>query len=139
MTDAQGIPIGCSTIIAGNHHDAYKLEDNVEAMLENLQKVSIDYKGLFLNADAGFDTTSFRAYCERKEIIANIDENKRNQQKECDRDYCLDELLYEDRFVIERTNAWIDAFKTLLVRFETSDLHWRAWHIIAFSLILIRF
>ena len=32
----------------------------------------------------------------------------------------FDELLYEQRFVIERTNAWVDTFKALLVRFETN-------------------
>ena len=34
----------------------------------------------------------------------------------------FDELLYEQRFVIERTNAWVDVFKALLVHFETNKI-----------------
>ena len=41
-------------------------------------------------------------------------------------------------FSAERTNAWIDAFKALLVRFETKARTWMSLHHIAFSLILIR-
>ena len=32
-----------------------------------------------------------------------------------------DDELYKERFSVERTNAWIDAFKALLVRFETKS------------------
>jgi len=35
----------------------------------------------------------------------------------------LDELLYKTSFVIDQTNAWIDAFKAIMGRFETNDLH----------------
>lgn len=136
LVDSNGTPLGCSTVMAGNHNDAYNLEDNADTLLSILEQADISYDGLFLNADAGFDTQNFRDYCEAKEIIANIDENKRNGNSH--RDIIMDDLLYLNRFVIERTNAWLDAFKTLLVRFDTSDLHWRAWHFIAFALILIR-
>jgi hypothetical protein len=33
----------------------------------------------------------------------------------------------------------LDAFKALLVRFETSNSNWRAWNVIASCLILLRF
>jgi transposase len=46
--------------------------------------------------------------------------------------------LYEDRFVVERTNAWIDGFKNLRTRFDTTITSWMAWHIIAFIVILLR-
>jgi hypothetical protein len=47
-------------------------------------------------------------------MIANIEFNVRNGY---DRDYIFDSLLYENRFVIERINAWLDAFKAILIRF----------------------
>ena len=37
--------------------------------------------------------------------------------------YIFDELLYKQQFIIERTNAWIDAVRVLLVRFETKNTH----------------
>ena len=95
----------------------------------------IDAEGLFLNADSGFDTTEYRRYCEGREIVGNIDQNKRNGEQV---EYLFDDLLYQCRFVIEGTNAWLNAFKALLVRFETNKIHWKALHYMAFTTILLR-
>jgi len=137
ITDSQGIPLVCSNPIAGNHNDAYQLEDTFSKMLRSIQIADIPIKGLFLNADSGFDTSGFRSYCFRNEIFDNIDKNKRN--RDLHESYTVfDELLYKTRFVIERTNAWLDAFKAILVRFETNNLHWKALLLLAFSVILLR-
>lgn len=101
----------------------------------SLQSTGIYTDGLFLNADAGFDIEGFRQFCDKNEIIGNIDHNKRNGKQA---EYHFDELLYKCRFVIERTNAWIDDFKALLVRFEINKIHWKALHYLAFITILIR-
>ena len=137
LVDSKGLPLACSTVIAGNHNDAFELKERAAEMLSGLEESNLSYDSLFLNADAGFDTKEFRGFCEEKGIIANIDFNKRNGQEQR-LGNVFDEKLYKDRYVIERTNAWIDGFKTLLTRFETNDIHWRAWHFIAFTLILIR-
>ncbi|MEZ5196713.1 MAG: hypothetical protein R2764_10015 [Bacteroidales bacterium] len=36
------------------------------------------------------------------------------------------------------TNAWLDAFKAILIRFETNKIHWKALNILAFCVILLR-
>ncbi len=136
ITDNQGIPLSCSDPIAGNHNDAHDLVKTVDKMILNIQKSDILTEGLFLNADAGFDTTQFRSYCFRNEVIDNIDRNKRNGHP--GGDYIFDSLLYKCRFVVERTNAWLDAFKTILVRFETNEIHWKALNLLAFCVILLR-
>ncbi len=135
ITDSQGIPLACSDPIAGNHHDSYELNQHFEQMLSSIRKVSIPTEWLFLNADAGFDTKGFRACCFKNDIIDNIDFNKRNG---LDRESIFDQLLYKNRFVIERTNAWLDAFKAVLVRFETKNETWKALNLIAFIVILLR-
>lgn len=142
ITDSQGIPLTCSDPISGNHNDAYQLVDTVETMLRRIELSNIKTEGLFLNADAGFDTKEFRASCFKNDIIDNIAFNKRNARlpdgQGDERESIFDELLYQQRFVIERTNAWLDAFKALLVRFETNKVHWKALNILAFCIILIR-
>jgi len=45
---------------------------------------------------------------------------------------------YERRFIIERTNAWIDGQKALLVRYEKLDVNWVTLHLLAFSLFFLR-
>ena len=135
ISDNQGIPLSCSDAVAGNHNDAFELEKTFDKMLKDIRKSNINTAGLFLNADAGFDTETFRKTCFKNDIIDNIDENKRNGG---DRDNIFDSLLYKCRFVVERTNAWLDAFKAVLVRFETNKIHWKALNILAFIVILLR-
>lgn len=135
LTDSRGIPLACSDPIDGNHNDAFELVQTVEKMNKTIQTCGIATDGLFLNADAGFDTEDFRAYCYQHDIVGNIAQNPRNGDKE---EHLFDELLYECRFVIERTNAWLDAFKAILVRFETNAIHWKALNLMAFCVILLR-
>ena len=135
ITDSQGIPLTCSNPIAGNHNDAHDLVKTVDKMMLNIQESNIRTEWLFLNADAGFDTKEFRSYCYENDIIDNIDQNKRNGKAG---EYFFDPLLYKYRFVIERTNAWLDAFKALLIRFETNEIHWKALNLMAFCIILLR-
>ena len=137
LTDKQGIPLAISEPISGNHNDLFDIEIFFTKMIDDLEQSRIQTNGLFLNADAGFDSEGFRKVCSLKGIIANIDFNKRNS-KNTDNQPFLDDLLYKERFSVERTNAWIDAFKALLVRFETKAQTWMSLHYLAFPLILIR-
>jgi transposase len=135
LTDAKGTPVSCSSPISGEHNDAFELVETFKKMITHLNTCKIAVEGLFLNADAGFDVSDFRNYCQEKEIIDNIDLNPRNGTE---REVLFDDLLYKNRFVIERTNAWMDAFKALLIRFETNSLHWKSLCILAFIVILLR-
>ena len=137
LTDKQGIPVAISEPISGNHNDLFDIEIFFKKMLADLKKSEIEINGLFLNADAGFDSEGFRLLCFSNDIIANIDFNKRNS-KNPDNQPLLDNELYKERFSVERTNAWIDAFKALLVRFETKSQTWLSLHQLAFALILLR-
>ena len=104
-------------------------------MLRDIRNSTIATEGLFLNADSGFDTKEFRNYCCKNNILSNIDQNKRNGNAA---EYIFDDLLYKCRFVIERTNAWMDGFKAILMRFETNQIHWKSLNLLAFAVILLR-
>ncbi|WP_410493001.1 transposase, partial [Chryseobacterium sp. Leaf201] len=106
-------------------------------IIEILSEAEISHKGLFLNADSGFDSKNLKQKLEMEEITGNIKINPRNR-KAVDNDYYFDEKLYESRFKIEQANAWLDGFKALLIRFETLDITWKAMHFLAFSLTLIK-
>lgn len=102
ITDSQGTPLACSDPISGNHNDAHDLVKTVSGMIQDIQASDIRTDGLFLNADAGFDTKEFRSYCIENDIIDDIDQNKQNGNQD---DNLLDELLCKCRFVVEITNA----------------------------------
>jgi transposase len=137
LADNQGLMLSCSSPVSGQHHDLYQIRQLFQELLALLKEAGIDTAGLFLNADAGFDSNVFRTACEKEEIEANIPYNARNKALP-EQQYYFDELLYKRRIVIEQANAWLDAFKALLIRYEVKALHWLCLHFIAFSVQLIR-
>ncbi len=74
--------LAISDCISGHHHDSFELVENIDLLMEILQKADIDYHTSHLNADGGFDTKKFIETIEQKHpMIANIPRNKRNSSK----------------------------------------------------------
>ena len=136
LTDRQGLPLAMSEPVAGNHNDLYEIEVQFEVVTATLEQADIPVDGLFLNADAGFDSKDFRKSCGKKEINANICFNKRNGN--ADRDEYFDKELYDKRYSIERTNAWMDSFRSLLNRFDTTIESWKGFNYLAFIVIALK-
>ena len=63
LTDRQGLPLAMSEPVAGNHSDFYDIEVQFEVATATLEDVDVQTEGLFLNADAGFDSGNFRKSC----------------------------------------------------------------------------
>ena len=121
LCDNKGQMIAMGSPKAGNHNDLYEIEEVLKEILALLEEAGIEYKGLFLNADAGFDSKSLREFLESKEIIANIKPNPRNGEQP---DVYFDEELYKNRFKIEQANGWLDGYKGLIMRYEYLDVTW---------------
>lgn len=137
LADNSGIPLSVCQPIDGNHHDVYNVAEFMNQIFTLLREAGIELDGLFLNADAAFDTEEVRSVCVEQGIIANIDLNPRNGSV-LDRDEFVDEELYKRRNGIERTNAWVDAFKALILRYETLADTWFSLHLLAFATIFVR-
>ena len=73
---------------------------------------------------------------ESHEIIANVCPNPRNGEPA--EDYLFDDELYKERFVIERTNAWMDGFRSILTRFDTTVSSWKGWSYLAFAVVFLK-
>ncbi len=138
LADNTGQPLACATPRAGNHHDLFDIEASFGELCALLEEAQIALDGLFLNADSGFDASSLRDDCFRRGIEANIAQNPRSGKSEPAADSYFDDELYRQRTAIERTNAWLDSFKTLLVRYETKVENWLAFHFLAFAVLLLR-
>ena len=137
LTDRQGLPLAMSEPVAGNHNDLFDIEVQFEVVTATLDRADISTEGLFLNADAGFDSKDFRSACAAKDFNANICFNKRNGNTQ-DRDEYFDQELYDKRYAIERTNAWMDSFRSLLNRFDTTIASWKGFNYLSFILLLLR-
>lgn len=54
------------------------------------------------------------------------------------REEYFDALLYGERIVVEHAFAWMDAYKTLLCRFETLARNWYHLNMLAMTIIFIK-
>ena len=72
-------------------------------------------------------------------MFANIVENKRNRKKnKRGKKRFFNQNIYDKRFVNERTFAWLDTFRTLLIRHEKLHSTCINWHFLVFTLILLK-
>lgn len=71
LRDNQGLPIILSSSVANNRHGLYDIKDRLDELFSTLSKARIPVDGLFVNADAGFDSASFRDKCFEYGVIAN--------------------------------------------------------------------
>lgn len=137
LTDRQGLPLAMSEPISGNHNDLHDIEVQFEVVTSTLEQADISVEGLFVNADAGFDSKNFRESCDKKDINANVCFNKRNGKIENREEY-FDQDLYDLRYAVERTNAWMDSFRSLLNRFDTTTESWKGFNYLAFFVIALK-
>ena len=137
IVDNQGVILFCSKPIAGNHHDLHEIKTYFEQMKQMAVDSGISLRYLFMNADSGFDSEEFRLVLEGCDIEANIDFNKRNGE-ETDNDTYFDAKLYKRRALCEHPFAWMDAFKGLLVRYETLATTWLSMNIMGMTHIFLR-
>lgn len=139
MTEVQGYIIGSTKIVAGNHNDAYNLKTNLQTTFKQMKKLGLRIQGAFLNADSMFDTKDARKVCFNHGLIPNIPENPRNRKRtKLGRKRLFNQDVYRHRFCTERTFAWVDTFKRLLIRFERKDDYFFGGHCIAFAMINLR-
>jgi len=139
MTDGRGIPVACGGILSGNHNDLYRVVPQYGLMVNHLRGCGICLDNSIQNADKGFDSKSLRRAIQRRKMIPNIKENSRNRKApKVGRKRDFNQQIYNERFVNKRCFAWIDSFRTLLVRFDKLDNSWLNWHYLAFALILLK-
>jgi transposase len=139
ITDGQGFIIASTDLIAGNHNDAYNLKPHLQVAFKLMKRLGLDIQGAYFNADKAFDTKDARKTCFNHGLVPNIDENKRNRKTvKRGRKRFFDQDVYKRRFISERSFAWIDKFRALLVRFDRRDAYFLGAFFIAFSLINLR-
>jgi hypothetical protein len=139
ITDRQGFIIASTGLLAGNHNDAYNLKTHLQDAFKFIKRLGLDIRGAFFNADKAFDTKDARKTCFNHAVIPNIDENKRNRKSvKRGRKRLFNKDIYKNRFTSERSFAWIDKFRALLVRFYRKDAYFLGAHFIVFALINLR-
>lgn len=128
LADNTGQPLAVATPQAGNHHDTFALKHVFAELCDLLEQAHLRLVGLLFNANKAVEVNSLRQACAARNIEANSPRNRRAVDWQTDDDTPLDSKLYRRRLVIEQTNAWLDRFKTLLVRYKTCLENWPVLH-----------
>ena len=99
--------------------DMVLLPDALKALKRVATEVGVDLKGAYLNLDGGFDSAHTRKMIFNAGMIPNIKENPRNRKAtKRGRKRLFNAAIHALRMRVERTFAWEDTFKRLLLRFE---------------------
>ena len=139
ITDAKGFLVATTQLIAGNHNDAFNLKEHLQTAFKWMKRLGLGIRGAYFNADSAFDTKSARKVCFNHGLIPNIAENKRNRKyPKRGRKRLFNPDIYKHRFSNERSFAWIDKFRALLVRFDRKDVYFMGGHYIAFAMVNLR-
>jgi transposase len=139
ITDKEGYVLATTKPVAGNHNDAFELKANLQTAFQFMKRLGLDFQGAYFNADSAFDTKAARKVCFNYGVVPNIAENTRNRQSvKRGRKRLFDADIYKHRFSSERTFAWIDKFRALIIRYDRKDMYFMGAHYIVYSMVNLR-
>src|SRR5438445_4808170 len=119
--------------------DMVLLPQGLNALKQVAKQVGLDLRGAYLNLDGGFDSAHNRKYIFNAGLISNIKENPRNRKTlKRGRKRFFNEAIHALRMRVERTFAWEDKFKRLLLRFERIQQRHYGMKLMAYTLINLR-
>jgi Transposase DDE domain len=115
------------------------LPKGLQALKQVARTVGLDLRGAYVNLDGGFDSRHNRKMIFNAGMIPNIKENPRHRKTpKRGRKRFFNEAIHALRMHVERTFAWEDKFKRLLLRFERIQQRHYGMKLMAYTLINLR-
>jgi hypothetical protein len=126
-------------VAPANKADTVLLPEGLKTLKRVVKQVGLDLQGAYLNLDGGFDSTHNRKCIFNAGLIPNIPENPRNRKTtKRGRKRFFNEAIHALRLRVERTFAWEDKFRRLLLRFEHRQQRHYGMKLMAYTLINVR-
>src|SRR5881628_2703337 len=139
IIDNHGYVLAPVPVAPVNETDMGLLPEGLQALKQVAKEVGVDLRGAYLNLDGGFDSTRNRKCIFNAGLIPNIKENPRNRKTtKRGRKRFFNEAIHALRMRVERTFAWEDKFKRLLLRFERIQQRHYGMKLMAYTLMNLR-
>ena len=139
IIDNNGSVLAPLPVAPVNEADTMLLPAGLKGLKRVAKLTGLDLKGAYLNLDGGFDSTHNRKVIFNAGLIPNIKENPRNRQTpKRGRKRLFNEAIQALRDRVERTFAWEDTCKRLLLRFERIQQRHYGMKLMAYTLINLR-
>jgi transposase len=139
IIDNHGYVLSPLPVAPVNEADMVLLPDALRVLKRVAKLLGWDLKGSYLNLDGGFDSKHNRKVIFNAGMIPNIKENPRNRKTtKRGRNRLFNQAIHRLRDRVERTFAWEDKFKRLLMRFERIQRRHYAMKLMAYTMINVR-
>jgi Transposase DDE domain len=139
MTDNHGYVLFPLSVAPVNETDMLLLPDGLNALKRVANMVGLVLAGAYLNLDSGFDSKHNRQRIFNAGMIPNITENPRNRKRtKQGRKQFFNAAIHALRTRVDRTFAWEDKFRRLLLRFEHMQQRHFGMKLLAYTLINVR-
>jgi Transposase DDE domain len=139
IIDNHGSVLAPVPVAPVNEIDMVLLPEGLKALKRVAKEVGLDLRGAYLNLDGGFDSTRNRKCIFNAGLIPNIKENPRNRKAtKRGRKRLFNAAIHALRMRVERTFAWEEKFKRLLLRFESIQQRHYGMKVMAYTLINLR-
>ena len=126
-------------VAPANVNDCVLLPASLSELMRITSSIGVSLKGSFLNLDGVFDSKKNRKAIFNRGMVPNIPENKRNRKKtKPGPKRMFNEVIHTLRLTVERTFAWEDKFKRLLLRFERIQSRHLSFKLLAYAMINLR-
>jgi transposase len=113
--------------------------EGLHALKQVAKAVGLDLRGAYGNLDGGFDSARNRKMIFTAGMIPNVPENPRNRKRpKRGRKRRFNAAIHALRTRVERTFAWEDKCKRVLLRFEHIQQRHYGMKLMAYTLINLR-
>jgi transposase len=139
LIDNNGYILSPLPVAPVNRADTVLLPEGLKTLKRVAKLTGLSLHRSYLNLDGGFDSKFNRKVIFNAGLIPNIKENPRYRKvPKRGRKRLFDAAIHTLRDRVERTFAWEDKFKRLLLRFEHIQQRHYAMKLMAYTLINVR-
>lgn len=124
-----------------NEHDTTLFPDSLDGLADFASLISLDLTGSYLTLDSGFDSEYNKWLIQSHGLAPVIKPNRRGtkDEKKINRMYeNFNEKIYKERFTIERTFAWQDTYRKLVIRYERLESTHNGFKYLAYAVMNLR-
>lgn len=139
MTDHHGSVLAPLPVAPVNKTARGLLPKGLHALKQGAKEGGLALRGADVHLDGGFDSRANRKGLFKAGRLPHIKEHPRNRKTtKRGRKRCFNAAIQALRMRVERTFAWADKFKRLLLRFERIQQRHYGMKVMAYTLINLR-
>lgn len=124
-----------------NENDISLLPEGVDGLADFASLIGFDLSGSYLTLDSGFDSAYNKWLIRFHDMIPVVKPNRRGTKDETKIEAMYEdfnEQIYKQRFTIERTFAWQDTYRKLVIRYEKLEATHTGFKYLAYAMMNLR-